>query len=157
LAALGLGVVGQPLAEMRVRDLDYATRAIIALVIAYSAFLSEIFRAGIESIERGQIEAATALGLSARQSLRWVVVPQALRLIVPPAGNQYLNLIKNSSLGVVVGYPELVSIANTTLNQTGQAVECISILIAVYLVLSLFTAALLALYNARQLRKADRS
>ena len=86
-----------------------------------------------------------------------MVLPQALRLIVPPAGNQYLNLIKNSSLGVVVGYPELVSIANTTLNQTGQAVECISILIAVYLVLSLFTAALLALYNARQLRKVGRS
>lgn len=130
---------------------------LLGLVVYSAAYLAEIVRAGILSVPHGQVEAATALGLSSRQSLRWVVLPQALRLIVPPAGNQYLNLIKNSSLGVVVGYPELVSIANTTLNQTGQAVECISILIAVYLVLSLLTAALLALYNARQLRKAGHS
>lgn len=132
--------------------------AVLLGLVAYSAaYLAEIVRAGILSVPRGQVEAAAALGLSPRQRLRWVVLPQALRLIVPPAGNQYLNLIKNSSLGVVVGYPELVSIANTTLNQTGQAVECISILIAVYLVLSLLTASLLGLYNARQLRMARRS
>ena len=106
-------------------------------------------RAGILSVPRGQVEAATALGLSARQSLRWVVLPQALRLIVPPAGNQYLNLIKNSSLGVVVGYPELVSIANTTLNQTGRAVECIAIIMLVYLSTSLGTSALMNWYNKR--------
>ncbi len=128
--------------------------AVLLGLAAYSAaYLAEIVRAGILSVPRGQVEAAAALGLTARQRLRWVVLPQALRLIVPPAGNQYLNLTKNSSLAVVVGYPDLVSVANTTLNQTGQAVECIAILIAVYLALSLATAALLALYNARLLRR----
>ncbi|MFZ4539078.1 ABC transporter permease subunit [Propionivibrio sp.] len=129
--------------------------AVLLGLVAYAAaYLAEIVRAGILSVSRGQVEAAAALGLSASQRLRWVVLPQALRLIVPPAGNQYLNLTKNSSLAVVVGYPDLVSIANTTLNQTGQAVECISILIAVYLLLSLLTAALLARYNERLLGKA---
>jgi len=112
-----------------------------------AAYLAEIVRAGILSVPRGQVDAAAALGLTPRQRLRWVVLPLALRLIVPPATNQYLNLIKNSSLAVVVGYPDLVSIANTSLNQTGQAVECITILMAVYLVLSLFTAAATGCYN----------
>jgi len=132
--------------------------AVLLGLAAYTAaYLAEIVRAGIVSVPRGQVEAAAALGLTARQRLRWVVLPQALRLIVPPAGNQYLNLTKNSSLAVVVGYPDLVSVANTTLNQTGQAVECLAILIAVYLALSLLTAALLAAYNARLLRRGGRA
>ncbi len=97
----------------------------------------------------GQIEAASSLGLSRSRQLKLVLLPQALRVIIPPLTNQYLNLTKNSSLAVAVGYPDLVSISNTTLNQTGRAVECITIIMAVYLTLSLSTAALMNWYNAR--------
>ncbi len=114
-----------------------------------AAYIAEVVRAGIASVPRGQIEAAQSIGLSRRQTLRRVIGPQALRVIVPPLTNQYLNLTKNSSLAVAVGYPDLVSIANTTLNQTGRAVECIVILMAVYLTLSLGTAALMAVFNRR--------
>lgn len=124
--------------------------AVLLALSAYAAaYLAEIVRAGVRSVPRGQVEAAAALGMTAAQRLRVVVAPLALRLIVPPATNQYLNLIKNSSLAVVVGYPDLVSVANTTLNQTGQAAECLLILIAVYLALSLLTAGGLAWVNAR--------
>ncbi len=114
-----------------------------------AAYIAEVVRAGIASVPRGQIEAAQSIGLSPRQTLRRVIGPQALRVVVPPLTNQYLNLTKNSSLAVAVGYPDLVSIANTTLNQTGRAVECIVILMAVYLTLSLGTAALMAVFNRR--------
>jgi general L-amino acid transport system permease protein len=102
-----------------------------------SAFVAEVVRSGIQSVPIGQIEAALSIGLSPWQILRLVVLPQALRLIVPPLTNQYLNAIKNSSLAVAIGYPDLVSISNTTLNQTGRAVECIAIVMAVYLSLVL--------------------
>jgi general L-amino acid transport system permease protein len=95
----------------------------------------------------GQVEAALSIGLSPRQRLRLVILPQALRLIVPPLTNQYLNAIKNSSLAVAIGYPDLVSISNTTLNQTGRAVECIAIVMAVYLSLSLLTASCMHYFN----------
>jgi general L-amino acid transport system permease protein len=121
----------------------------IGLAIYTAAFVAEIVRAGIQSVSWGQIEAASALGLSRRQQLRLVLLPQAMRLIVPAMTNQYLNLTKNSSLAVAVGYADLVSISNTTLNQTGRAVECIAILMAVYLTLSLITSALMNFYNAR--------
>ena len=94
-------------------------------------------------------EAAGALGLSRGHALKLVLLPQALRVIIPPLTNQYLNLTKNSSLAVAVGYPDLVSISNTTLNQTGRAVECIAVIMAVYLTLSLVTAGLMNWYNAR--------
>lgn len=122
---------------------------LLALSCYAAAYLAEIVRAGIESVPRGQVEAADALGLTPRQRLFSVVLPQALRLMVPPATNQYLSLTKNSSLAVAVGYPDLVSVADTSLNQTGQAVECIAILIAVYLALSLATAGATGWYNAR--------
>lgn len=115
---------------------------VIGLVTYTSAFIAEIVRAGVLAVPRGQSEAAAALGLSRLATLRLVVLPQALRLIVPPLTSQYLNLIKNSSLGVAVGYPELVSIANTTMNQTGQAVEGIAIVMATYLAISLALSAL---------------
>ena len=98
---------------------------------------------------RGQTEAALSIGLSRWQVLRRVELPLALRLIVPPLSNQYLNLTKNSSLAVAVGYPDLVSVANTALNQTGRAVECIVVILAVYLCTSLCTAAAMNLYNRR--------
>jgi general L-amino acid transport system permease protein len=126
---------------------------LLGLVIYTAAFVAEIVRAGIVSVPRAQIEAAAALGLGPYHTLRLVTLPQALRVIVPPLTNQFLNVTKNSSLAVAIGYPELVSVANTSLNQTGRAVECIAIVMAVYLVLSLGTSALMNRYNARSLIK----
>jgi general L-amino acid transport system permease protein len=119
------------------------------LTLYTSAFVAEVIRSGIQSVPLGQIEAALSIGLSPWQRLRLVVLPQALRLIVPPLTNQYLNAIKNSSLAVAIGYPDLVSISNTTLNQTGRAVECIAIVMAVYLTLSLLTASAMNYFNRR--------
>lgn len=124
------------------------------LSIYTSAFIAEVIRAGILSVPKGQFEAAKALGLSAWQQLRLVVLPQALRVIIPPMTNQYLNLTKNSSLAVAIGYPELVSVATTTLNQTGHAVEAISLLMLVYLSLSLITSFVMHRFErATQLRE----
>ncbi|MDQ7990275.1 MAG: ABC transporter permease subunit [Candidatus Dactylopiibacterium sp.] len=122
---------------------------LIALSLYTAVFIAEIVRGGIQSVSRGQIDAARSIGLRPAQVLRHVVLPLALRAIVPPLGNQYLNLIKNSSLAVAVGYPDLVSVANTSLNQTGRAFECIVIVMAVYLSLSLLTALLVNTFNAR--------
>jgi general L-amino acid transport system permease protein len=119
------------------------------LTLYTSAFVAEVIRSGIQSVPLGQVEAALSIGLSPWQRLRLVVLPQALRLIVPPLTNQYLNAIKNSSLAVAIGYPDLVSISNTTLNQTGRAVECIAIVMAVYLTLSLLTASGMNYFNRR--------
>lgn len=121
----------------------------LGLAIYTAAFIAEIVRSGIQAVPWGQIEAAGSLGLNRRLQLQLVLLPQALRVIIPPMTNQYLNLTKNSSLAVAIGYPDLVSISNTTLNQTGRAVECITIIMAVYLTLSLSTAALMNWYNAR--------
>jgi len=120
---------------------------LIGLVMYTAAFIAEVVRSGIQSVSHGQNEAASALGLTQRMQMRLVVLPQALRVIIPPMTNQYLNLTKNSSLAVVIGYPDVVSIANTTLNQTGRAVECIAIIMLVYLCTSLGTSALMNWYN----------
>ena len=119
------------------------------LVTYTAAFIAEIVRAGILAIERGQLDAAAAIGLTRWQTTRLVVLPQALRVIVPPLTSQYLNLTKNSSLAVAIGYPDLVSIANTTINQTGQAIEGVAIIMAVYLTISLSISAFMNWYNAR--------
>ena len=125
---------------------------LLALLFALStytgAFISEVVRAGILSVPRGQTEAARSLGLSRGLTLRLVVAPQAMRLIVPPLTNQYLNLTKNSSLAAAIGYPDFFYVfAGTTLNQTGQAIEIIAVTMAVYLTISLITAALMNWYN----------
>ncbi len=122
---------------------------LLALTIYTAAFVAEVVRAGIQSVSAGQSEAAAALGLSKGQEMRLIMLPQALRVIIPPMTNQYLNLTKNSSLAVAIGYPDVVSIANTALNQTGRAVECIAIVMAVYLTTSLATSAFMNWYNAR--------
>jgi general L-amino acid transport system permease protein len=119
------------------------------LVTYTAAFVAEIVRAGVLSVGRGQAEAAFSMGLTRRGALRHVILPQALRLIVPPLTSQYLNLAKNSSLAVAIGYPDLVSIANTTMNQTGQAIEGIAIIMAVYLTVSLSISAFMNWYNRR--------
>jgi general L-amino acid transport system permease protein len=122
---------------------------ILGLVIYTAAFIAEIVRAGILAVSHGQTEAAYSLGINPGKTLRLVVVPQALRVIIPPLTNQYLNLTKNSSLAVAIGYPDLVSVfAGTVLNQTGQAVEAISMTMAVYLALSLITSAFMNWFNA---------
>ncbi|KWV54355.1 amino acid ABC transporter permease [Bradyrhizobium macuxiense] len=127
---------------------------LVALVVALStytaAFIAEIVRAGILSVHKGQMEAGSSLGLSRGDTLRLIVMPQAMRVIVPPLTNQYLNLTKNSSLAVAIGYPDLVSVfAGTTLSQTGQAIEIIAITMGVYLVLSLITSAVMSVYGWR--------
>ena len=122
---------------------------LLGLVVYTAAFVAEVVRAGIASVPRGQGEAAAALGLSRAQEMRLVMLPQALRVIIPPMTNQFLNLTKNSSLAVAIGYPDVVSIANTAINQTGRAVECISIVMLVYLCTSLATSALMNWYNTR--------
>ena len=122
---------------------------VAALVIYSSAFVAEIVRAGIQAVPEGQWLAARALGLKPGQEMRLVVLPQAQRVIVPALTNQMLSLVKNSSLAVAVGYPELVSVANMTIGTTGRAFECIAIVMAVYLALSLVIAALMNLYNKR--------
>jgi general L-amino acid transport system permease protein len=123
---------------------------VAGLVIYTGAFIAETVRAGLLAVPRGQTEAAQALGLSRLATLRRVIVPQAMRVVIPPLTNQYLNLTKNSSLAVAIGYPDLVQIfTGTVLNQTSQAVEIVAITMAVYLTISLVTALLMNLYNAR--------
>ena len=124
--------------------------ALLFGLVTYTAgFIAEIVRAGILAVDRGQGEAAHALGLTRTQTTRLIILPQALRVIIPPMTSQYLNLTKNSSLAVAIGYPDLVSIANTTMNQTGQAIEGIAIIMAVYLTISLSISAFMNWYNAR--------
>lgn len=122
---------------------------LLALSLYTAAFIAEIVRAGVQSVPRDQVQAAQSLGLAPRQQLRHVVLPLALRVIVPAMTNQYLNLAKNSSLAVAIGYPDLVSVANTAINQTGRAFECIAVIMAVYLMMSLMTSSLMNRYNAR--------
>jgi general L-amino acid transport system permease protein len=123
------------------------TALLLGLVIYTGTFIAEIVRAGILAVNWGQSEAAMALGLKPGQRMRLVVLPQALRVIVPPLTSQYLSLTKNSSLAVAIGFPDLVSIANTTMNQTGQAVEGIIMIMAVYLFISLAISLAMNLYN----------
>ena len=168
-AALGLIVgvplivyfaVGQPLdfdipekKKFNLKGGFNVTPELLALWLALStytgAFISEIVRAGILSVSRGQTEAAGALGLRRGLTMRKIILPQALRVIIPPMTSQYLNLTKNSSLAVAIGYQDIVSIGDTILNQSGQALEVISLYMAFYLVLSLLTSAFMNWYNKR--------
>lgn len=120
---------------------------LVALVVYTASFIAEIVRGGILSVSKGQIEAAKALGLKESTTLRLVTLPQAIRVIIPPVTSQYLNLTKNSSLAAAVAYKDLVGVGQTVLNQTGRAVEVITIMILVYLTLSLFTSLLMNIFN----------
>ena len=133
-----------------VRIIPEFVALLVALSIYTASFIAEVVRAGILAVPRGQTEAALALGLRRGQVMRLVLMPQALRIIVPPLANQYLNLTKNSSLATGIGYPDLFAVfAGTALSQTGQAIEIIAITMAVYLALSLATSLLMNWYNAR--------
>ncbi len=122
----------------------------LALSVYTSAFIAEIIRAGIQAVPYGQHEAARSLGLPNPVTLRQVIIPQALRVIIPPLTSQYLNIVKNSSLAAAIGYPDMVSLfAGTVLNQTGQAIETIAITMSVYLIISLSISLLMNIYNRR--------
>jgi general L-amino acid transport system permease protein len=132
------------------------TALLVGLVLYTGTFIAEIVRGGILAVAHGQTEAGLALGLSRGQLLRLIILPQALRVIIPPLTSQYLNLTKNSSLAVAIGYPDLVSTANTAINQTGQAVEGIAIIMAVYLTVSLSISTFMNWYNRRIALKGGR-
>jgi general L-amino acid transport system permease protein len=125
------------------------TALTLGLVIYTSSYIAEIVRSGIQAVPNGQWEAAGALGMRPGAVLRQIVLPQALRVIIPPMTSQYLNLTKNSSLAVAIGFQDVVSIANTTLNQTGQAIEGIAMIMAVYLTISVSISLFMNWYNAR--------
>lgn len=159
-AVLGWAVAGAPSQFNHPTKGDFAIEnggsltpeylsVLLGLVIYTAAFVAEVVRAGISSVSHGQNEAASALGLAPSQIMRLVTLPQALRVIIPPMTNQYLNLTKNSSLAVAIGYPDVVSIANTSINQTGRAVECIAIIMLIYLTTSLLTSLFMNWYNTR--------
>jgi general L-amino acid transport system permease protein len=161
LAVLGWVVVGDPplTFDPPVRGrfnfsgglaLSTSFTALLAGLVIYTAgFIAEVVRGGIQAVRRGQLEAAHALGLSERDTLRLIVFPQALRVIVPPLTSQYLNLAKNSSLAVAVGYPDLFKVGTTMANQTGQPVPVIALVMGTYLAISLGTSLLMNLYNRR--------
>ncbi|AIO43427.1 amino ABC transporter, permease, 3-TM region, His/Glu/Gln/Arg/opine family domain protein [Burkholderia cepacia] len=125
------------------------TTLMLGLVIYTAAYIGEIVRAGIRAIHRGQWEAARSIGLSNGKVLQLVVLPQALRVIIPPLASQYLNFVKNSSLAVAIGFPDIVAVVDTVLNQTGQAIECILIVMAAYLTVSLSISLFMNWYNER--------
>jgi len=125
------------------------TALLLGLILYTAAFVAEVVRAGIQSVSKGQTEAAISLGLKQAFVLNLVILPQALRVIIPPLTSQMLNLTKNSSLAVAIGYPDFVSVAGTTINQTGQAIEGVALMMIVYLTLSLLTSAFMNWYNEK--------
>jgi general L-amino acid transport system permease protein len=122
---------------------------LLGLVLYTAAFVAEVVRAGIQSVSKGQTEAAMSIGLRSTQVLNLVILPQALRVIIPPLTSQMLNLTKNSSLAVAIGYPDFVSVAGTAINQTGQAIEGVAMIMIVYLGFSLSTSAFMNWYNKK--------
>ena len=122
---------------------------LLGLVLYTAAFVAEAVRAGIQSVSKGQREAAMSIGLKTNQVLQLVILPQALRVIIPPLTSQMLSLTKNSSLAVAIGYPDFVSVANTTINQTGQSIEGVALIMLVYLIFSLSTSAFMNWYNKK--------
>jgi general L-amino acid transport system permease protein len=122
---------------------------LLGLVLYTAAFVAEVVRAGIQSVSKGQTEAAMSIGLKPPMVLNLVILPQALRVIIPPLTSQMLNLTKNSSLAVAIGFPDFVSVANTTINQTGQAIEGVALIMLVYLFFSLLTSAFMNWYNKK--------
>ena len=130
---------------------------LIGLTSCTAAYLGEIVRGGILAVDQGQKDAAAALGLSRGRALRLIVLPQALPVIIPPATSQFLNLVKNSSLAVAIGYPDLISVTNTTLNQTGQAIEALTLAMIVYLAISLTISLCMNIYNRTVQLREDKA
>ncbi|MBX2998418.1 MAG: amino acid ABC transporter permease [Caldilineaceae bacterium] len=137
LSGAGLTAVGAPLIGFNIRALNFTTRAIIALVIGYSAFIAEIFRAGIESIERGQMEAARSLGMSYWQAMRFVILPQAVRRVLPPLGNDFIAMLKDSALVSVLGVPDITQMGKVYAAGTFRFFETYNVVAFLYLVMTL--------------------
>ncbi len=137
LQEVGLGPVGKPLAEFSIRQLSFTSRAILALVIGYSAFIAEIFRAGIESVERGQMEAALSLGMSRGQAMRYVILPQAIRRVLPPLGNDFIAMLKDSALVSVLGVQDITQLGRLYATSTFRFFETYNVVAFLYLVMTI--------------------
>ncbi|MFZ1266155.1 MAG: amino acid ABC transporter permease [Anaerolineae bacterium] len=137
LQGVGLGILGDPLAGLSVRGLDFTVRSIIALTVGYSAFISEIFRAGIESIERGQVEAARSLGMSYWQAMRYIILPQAVRRVLPPLGNDFIAMLKDSSLVSVLGVQDITLLGKVYSASTFRFFETYNVVAYLYLVMTI--------------------
>jgi polar amino acid transport system permease protein len=137
ISGIGLTAVGGPLTDFNIRALNFTTRAIIALVIGYSAFIAEIFRAGIQSIERGQMEAARSLGMSYWQAMRFVILPQAVRRVLPPLGNDFIAMLKDSALVSVLGVPDITQMGKVYAAGTFKFFETYNVVAFLYLVMTL--------------------
>jgi polar amino acid transport system permease protein len=137
LTNLGLTGMGAAWADFSVRDLDFTTRAIIALIVGYSAFISEIFRAGIESIERGQIEAARSVGMTYWQTMRFVVLPQAVRRVLPPLGNDFIAMLKDSALVSVLGVQDITQMGKLYASSTFRFFETYNVVAFLYLAMTI--------------------
>ena len=137
LQRLGLGAVGRPLAEFSIRQLTFTNRAILALVIGYSAFIAEIFRAGIESVETGQMEAALSLGMSRAQAMRHVILPQAVRRVLPPLGNDFIAMLKDSALVSVLGVQDITQLGRLYATSTFRFFETYNVVAFLYLVMTI--------------------
>ncbi len=149
LDRIGLTFLGAPLMHFQVRNLDFAARAILALVIGYSAFISEIFRAGIESIERGQTEAALSLGMTRWQTLRLIILPQAIRRVLPPLGNDFIAMLKDSSLVSALGVQDITRIGSTYSASTFRYFETYNVVAFLYLVMTVGLALLVRYLEKR--------
>ena len=137
LQAIRLDAVGTPLAEFSIRRLSFTSRAVLALVIGYSAFIAEIFRAGIESVERGQMEAALSLGLSRGQAMRYVILPQAVRRVLPPLGNDFIAMLKDSALVSVLGVQDITQLGRLYATSTFRFFETYNVVAFLYLVMTI--------------------
>jgi polar amino acid transport system permease protein len=137
LSGFGLTPIGEPLIAFNIRALNFTTRAIIALVIGYSAFIAEIFRAGIQSIERGQMEAARSLGMSYWQAMRFVILPQAVRRVLPPLGNDFIAMLKDSALVSVLGVPDITQMGKVYAAGTFKFFETYNVVAFLYLIMTL--------------------
>lgn len=137
LQGIGLGILGDPLAGLSVRGLDFTVRSVIALTVGYSAFISEIFRAGIESIERGQVEAARSLGMSYWKAMRYVILPQAVRRVLPPLGNDFIAMLKDSSLVSVLGVQDITLLGKVYSASTFRFFETYNVVAYLYLAMTI--------------------
>jgi polar amino acid transport system permease protein len=155
LVTLGLTSLGTTWTEMSVRDLSFATRAILALIIGYSAFISEIFRAGIQSIDRGQGEAAMSLGMNRWQTMRHVILPQAIRRVLPPLGNDFIAMLKDSALVSVVGVLDITRLGNTYAASTFRFLETYNVVAFLYLSMTIALAVALR-YAERRMSGSEK-
>ena len=155
LQTTGLHEVGRPLAEFSIRQLSFTSRAILALVIGYSAFIAEIFRAGIESVEKGQMEAALSLGMRRGQAMRYVILPQAVRRVLPPLGNDFIAMLKDSALVSVLGVQDITQLGRLYATSTFRFFETYNVVAFLYLVMTIGLSLLVRYWEKRYPAKAD--